>query len=284
MDQTAKTTWECRVALARMGIHTDARITTSGIRNESGHQRAYGLWGKTWHWNGWISEVCLHDHAIIDLRDEAECMEKIARVHERVLEAFERGLRDYPDCIPCLSLEKREDGWLGLIRSSWETDRSCDRPREHYPTENIPAGAEIPEDGEVLVRAQLENARKGLDVEDYLNTFTGRARYASDCKDRDWQFATRLAVREQDGVRVTYRPREVSINMLSEAMAADLAKNTGGALLQLFSDYGNDGRHAGKTSNGLPPGFTTLDEYWAEQDRRTADRTAAGVDDEDPSP
>jgi hypothetical protein len=266
-----KTTWECRVALARLGIHTDARITTVGIRNESGHERAYGLWGKTWYWQGWVTDVSLHDHTIIDLRDEEACVAKITRVHQRVLEAFERGLREYPDCIPCLSHKEQEDGLLGLTKSGWESENICDRPREHYPTENIPAGAETPEDGEALVRAQLENARKGLDVEDHLNTYTGPVRYIHDCKDRDWQFATRLTVRNHDGVQVTYRPREVAINMLSEAMAAELAKNTGEALLQLFSSYGAGGIHEGKTSNGLPPGFITLEEYRAEQDRRMAE-------------
>jgi hypothetical protein len=270
MGETGKTTWECRVALARLGIHTTSGISLYGIRNESGHERAYGLWGRTWYWNGLISDVCFHDHAIIDLREEEHCIAQIRQVHERVLDVFQRGLQDFPDSIPCLSHEERPDGRLGLVESEWNTKNAREYARKFYPTENIPLGAEVPASNEALLRAQLENARNRFNVEDSLDTYTGRVRYIGDCQNRDWQFKTKLVLSEYDGIKLSCRPRAASIDLLSETVAADLARTTGASLMSLFADYGKGGRLERQTGNGLPPGFLTLDEYRVELERRAA--------------
>lgn len=285
MTEVSNPTWQTRIALARLGFHTDSRLTTSGIRNESGHQRAYGLWAKSWYWQGWISEITIHDHAIIDLRDEEDCLRQISRCHHRVQEAIERGLREFPDSIPCLSHEKREDGMLGLIESSWAMENSKGRSRAFYPTELIPQGIENSagiSTAEDLVRAQLANARMGLDVEDRLNTYTARSRYTHDCKDRDWHFVQRIAVRKSAGQTVTYRPKEFTCSLLSETCVSMLARSTGQMMVKLFESYAPGGPLHGETENALPPGFMTLDAFRAERELEKAARGQSDDEDLDP--
>lgn len=262
------------MTLARLGMHTDSRITTSGIRNESGYERAYGLWAKSWYWQGWISEVTIHDHAIIDLRHEEDCLQKIQRCHDRVLEAVQRGISEFPDSIPCLSHEKRDDGMLGLVENSWAMGHIKDQERKHYPTEILPEQIEAPVPcaiEECLHSVQIDNARKGLHVEDQLNTYTGRSRYTHDCKDRDWHFVQRIAVRRSAGLKVTFRPKDFSCSLLAESSVSMLARSSGEMMLNLFADYAPGGSRGGMTHNALPPGFTTLDEHFAEIERRKAD-------------
>lgn len=285
MTEYSKSAWHARIALARLGLHTDSRLTTSGIRNESGHERAYGLWAKSWYWQGWISEITVHDHAIIDLRDEEDCLRQIRRCHHRVQEAVERGLREFPDSIPCLSHEKRDDGMLGLVENSWAMENTKGRSREFYPTELIPEGVEVSACSSVtedLVRAQLGNARMGLDVEDRLNTYTGRSRYTHDCKDRDWHFVQRIAVRNSAGQRVTFRPRDFTSNLLSETSVSTLARSTGHMMVKLFEDYAPGGIQHGATENALPPGFMTLDEFQAQREREKVERGHSDDEDLDP--
>lgn len=281
MTEQCKTPWQTRLALARLGIHTDSRLSTTGIRNESGFERAYGLWAKSWYWQGWISEVSFHDHAIIDLRDRADCHRQIERCHHRVLEVVERGLREFPDSIPCLSHQKRDDGMLGLVESSWAMQNLEGRERDNYPTELLPEGleeAELPPRPrqEGYIEAQLVNADLGLHVEDQLNTYTGRARYARDCKDRNWHYVQRVAVRKSADHSVKFQPTEFTSLLLTESEVTEFSKTTGAMMANLFASYAPGGSRHGLTEYNLPPGFATLDEYRAEQEsRRCAD---------DPSP
>lgn len=273
-----KTSWQCRVSLARMGIHTDTRLNTMGIGNESGFERSYGVWGKTWFWQGWITELCIHGHALIDLRHPDDAIGKMTRLHQKVLEAFKRAQVDFPDSIPCMAHKPREDGLIGLVENSWETERATQNPRRHWPTEVLAEGIEASTGDETLLRRQLHLSSKGLHVEDALNTYTSPGRMLHDCKDRTWQFKTRIAVREFQDEKISFKPQEFSTRYLEEESASSLSQTAGDILLESFATYAPGGPKHGATGNGLPPGFKTLAEFRAEEEAR---KEREPIDDEE---
>lgn len=60
-------TWIYRLSLARQGWTSQLRLTRHGVRRSEDNIVAAGFWAKTWYWSGGISDICLHDHAMIDL-------------------------------------------------------------------------------------------------------------------------------------------------------------------------------------------------------------------------
>lgn len=252
------TPWSQRMSLARQGWSTEVRLSRIGVASSAPDTVvAIGVWARRWFWHGWITDVCLHDQAVVDLaqRDGAR---HAARLVENVSEACGRAEAQYLEAIPCQLAHKDAEGRLVLTESIGDTLRCHGSQRGHFPTEAIPPGIEEGEDRhlEALIHAAL----RGLHVEDSLNPHFGRTRYMHDCKDRDWGYRVRLAVRRSAGVKVSFRPIESTTRLLAPSAAVGLTDGAQDSMLDLFDSYAPEGEMHGRTGNGLPPGFETLQE------------------------
>ena len=262
--------WITRLALARLGFHTDFKISPYGIRNEDGQRRSVGLWARTMYWHGYISDICLHQHEIIDLRDRAGAAEKIRTVHDRTLELCTRALREFPDTIPCQMPEHLPDGRTVLVTSTWDTERRKGWSEEHIPTEDLPPGLEASIPGEdPVLEAFLDLAPLPLHLEDQLNTYhgRGRGRFVTDCKNRDWTHVMRHALHESQGIGIAFKPKTFTSPLLDARSVAMMIRSSAEALIRLFEDHAPGGPLAGSTVNGLPPGFQTRAEKLEESNK-----------------
>jgi hypothetical protein len=231
------------------------------------------------HWGGGIAEVCLHEHAIFDPASR-DAPVRLRKVIDRVDRLCAKAERDFPDTVPCQLMERGEDGLLVLSVNTFQTGHLIPQKRDLHPSEAIPPGVETGPDAHLL--ALLIAARGGLEAEDSLNPHFGRSRYARDCENRDWGYKLRLAVREANGVKVSYRPQEFTTRLLAPRAISGLIGGSKAVLSDLFRAYGPEGDLAGVTSNWLPPGFETLAEMIAARKAEEAARLAEREEDPDP--
>lgn len=264
------TCWRDRVALARAGWATEIRLSADGIRSKPEGVFACGFWARSSYWKGWISDIRIHDHAILDLRQKGAAAQ-VAALAANVREACERASRDFPDAIPCLVPGKDENGRLRLVENDWEMRQIDARQRAFFPTENIPEGLE--EESCATAGSHLDHlieaALGGFHVEDDINPYFGRNRYARDCKNRDWGYRLRLAMRNANGVQIAFRPRPFTVQSLHEAHACGMIKTAQRSTAELFASYAPGGDLEGRTPNGLPPGEQTIEEWARENNPRT---------------
>lgn len=256
-DRSEHTAWKLRVGLARRGWATEVRLTRTGLARSDGDRVAAGCWARTWHWAGGIGEVCLHEHATLDLA-APDAVTTLVGLVSRVDRLCAKAERDFPDAVPCQLPERDADGLLRLAEHEMQTRYLQDQPRDLTPSENIPEGVEAGPDAHLF--ALLMAARDGLEVEDSVNPYFGRSRLTRDCENRDWGYKLRLAIREAGGAKVAFRPQEFTTRLLSPRVASGLIGGAKASLLDLFRSYGPEGELAGMTPNGLPPGFETLKE------------------------
>jgi hypothetical protein len=274
------TPWGIRVGLARRGWQTELRLTRTGLGRSDEDRVAAGFWARTMHWAGGIAEVCLHEHAIFDpASPEARAqLEGLVRRLDRLCLKAER---DFQDTVPCQLMERGDDGLLVLAVNTFQTGHLIPQNRNLHPSEAIPPGVETGPDAHLL--ALLIAARDGLEAEDSLNPHFGRSRYARDCENRDWGYKLRLAVREANGVKVSYRPQEFTTRLLAPRAISGLIGGSKTVLSDLFRAYGAEGDLAGVTSNGFPPGFETLAEMIVARKAEEAARLAEREEDPDPT-
>lgn len=272
------TPWGVRIGMARRGWQTELRLTRSGLARSDQDRVAAGCWARTMHWAGGIAEVCLHEHAIFN-PDSPEAPARLIDLIRRVDRLCRKAEREFPDTVPCQLMERDEDGLLRLAESEMLTRHLRDQRLDLTPSENIPQGVEAGPDAHVM--AILAAARDGLHVEDSINPYFGPSRYSRDCENRNWGYRLRLAVREVNGVKVSFRPQEFTTRLLAPRAISGLISGSRTSILDLFRLYGPEGDLAGVTSNGQPPGFETLKEAIAARERELAARRG-GL--EDPAP
>ena len=259
--------WELRLDLAIRGWHTELRMTRMGVGNCDPNITSFGVWATRKYWQGRHADICLHDHDTVDLNAK-DAIQKMMRCLENVHEACLRAAIDFPDEIPCLK-DRNADGSLGLVVNTWEMQHARAPCDDLIPTEHLPDDAKGHGDGNCHMVALRAAAVAGLHVEDSLNPYFGRSRYAGDCKDRDWGYKLRLAIRKIDDVTVTFRPHEFTTHLLHESAITSLITSSSSAILVLFRDFAPGGCRDGMTSNGLPPGFQLLQEFIAERDAKS---------------
>lgn len=260
-------TWLRRLELAQDGWTTHLQFSETGVTSG---MHAFGCWAKTWHWHGRVAEVCLHDHAI-GVLDDPEFLERSARAVSRVHEACFRAKSEYPQSVPHIG-ERLDDGRLGLYESKHATDQLRPPEDRFRPTESLPEDmsgyAEL--EGDLHLSSLKDAALSGLHVEDRLNHYFGRARYASDCQSREWGYLTRICPRKVGDLRVKFAPQEASTRILHESVVSAHVRSTAKSMLDLFATFAPGGARHDPETNGLPSGFSTLDEYRAEQEARKA--------------
>lgn len=264
------------MSLARRGWQTELRLTRSGLASSDQDRVAAGCWARTMHWSGGIAEVCLHEHAIFDPASP-EAPARLRDLIDRVDELCRKAEREFPDTVPCQVVERGEDGLLRLAVNTFQTKHLLDQNRTLTPSETIPVGVETGPDAHLL--GLLAAARDGLHVEDALNPHFGAPRYVRDCENRKWGYRLRLAVREANGVKVSFGPSEFTTRLLAPRAVSGLICGSKAALLDLFRAYGLEGELTGSTLNGLPPGFETLREAVAAREAKSVTSVS-----EEPSP
>ncbi|MCE6958510.1 hypothetical protein LAZ40_05530 [Cereibacter sphaeroides] len=265
--------WELRLDLAIRGWHSEVRLTRDGIGSADPGVVSFGVWARCHHWQGRCADICLHEHKTIDLNRE-DALHLMARRIGIVHEACLRATRDFPDAIPCLN-GRNPDGTLGLAENDWEMRQAKAPDPDLVPTEALPESAKGHGDGGSHLEALREAALAGLHLEDAVSSFFGRPRHARDCKDREWGYRLRVAVRSSAEDAVVFKPQEFTTRILQESVVAPMIATSSRSLLSLFADHAPGGRKAGTTGNRLPPGFQLLADWIVEQERR---RTAE-VDD-----
>jgi len=261
--------WGTRVGLARRGWQTELRLTRSGLGRSDEDRVAAGCWARTMHWAGGIAEVCLHEHTIFDPASP-EAPARLADLIRRLDRLCLKAEREFPDTVPCQLMERGEDGLLCLAVNTFQTGHLTPQNRDLSPSEAIPPGVETGPDAHLL--ALLIAARDGLETEDSLNPHFGRPRYVRDCENRDWGYKLRLTVRKTNGIKVSYRPQEFTTRLLAPRAISGLIGGSRTVLSDLFRTYGPEGDLSGVTSNGLPPGFETLQEAIAARKAEEAAR------------
>lgn len=274
MEHAQITPWEVRVGLARRGWQTELRLTRTGLARSDRDRVSAGCWARRMHWAGGIAEVCLHEHAIFDPA-APDAPSRLRDLIDRVDRLCAKAEREFPDTVPCQLMERGEDGLLRLAVNTFQTGHLVTQNRDLTPSEAIPPGVEAGPDAHLF--ALLLAARDGLEAEDALNPHFGRSRYARDCRDRDWGYKLRLAVREANGVKVAFRPSEFTTRLLAPRAVSGLIGGSKAALTDLFRAYGPEGELAFITPNGLPPGFETLSELIAARKAEEAARSAEGA-------
>jgi hypothetical protein len=252
--------WQTRIEMAQRGWHTEININCSGIRLDGNlDKRALGMWAKRWHWQGAINEVCLHTHRICDIRTDYD--ENLIGLIADLNEVCLRAEKDFTDRVPCMGIGRDEQGRHILETNSLGTDLFNRSEKVHWPTERLlPDASSYVGGGADYLKALQDAALTGLDVRDDLNTYFGPARYARECKNRDWGYRLRLAKRSMNGEKVSYQPQEFTTRMLHEAAVQACITGSAAVMEQFFAMYAPDGPLAGETQNGLPPGFMTLSE------------------------
>jgi len=258
------TCWNDRIELARQGWMSDLRLTTLGVSGRDRGTVACGFWAKAHYWSGWITEVHLHDHIVLDLGDD-DAQDRIGALVANVRDACERARRDFADVIPGMAHRKDMNGRLELCENTLEKQYSHGRERIFFPTEDIAEGIEIsPAHAPSFLDPLVGAARDGLHVEDSLNPFFGTPRLARYCENRNWGYRLRLAMRSSGDTKVSFRPRSLKSDYLQESMIHGLIDMSYHQIIAHFACYAPGGALHGATLNGLPPGEKSLKEDVAE--------------------
>lgn len=249
--------WADRIRLARDGWSTEIRITETGISPETAKtHRALGVWARTWFWSGWISDVCLHDHAIVPMERDA-MVSTIERVTANLRATCLQARLDFRDSIPCLAGGREPCGRLRLTENTWAFRNRAAVPRRDHPRELIPETIALSAERS-HAPALVDTALSGLHVEDRLSGDFGPPALLRDLRERSWGYTTCLVVRDIDGRKLRFRPQRSSTVFLDEDMVAAAMRDAADALTAEFRDFGPGGCREGETLNGLPPGFSWL--------------------------
>jgi len=258
MQMLSSSLWTTRLALARSGWMTEIRLDRSGLGADPGARIACGAWARRHDWKGWVADVVLHAHAIVDLKAE-DIAEGMSRTFVRLQDACIRAEAEFVETIPCMTTRLGPEGKLELAENRWELDQVRNTARDVFPSEALPEdvrpyGAE----GEIHLEALCRLAQLGLHVEDSLNPYFGPARLIRDCKNREWGYRLRIAVREAEGRRIRFQPQEISTRILHEEVVASITENAGAALTGLFAGTADAPRSGTDSGTALPPGFAFL--------------------------
>lgn len=251
------TAWASRLELARDGWATECRITEVGLgRERAGTHRAVGVWARTWFWSGWITEVCLHAHAIAPLA-EAGIEASIDAVVADVLEACRRARAEFRDSIPCLGQGRDREGRLKLAENSWAMGLVRDTVRRPHPLERIPGADTSAPDvplSRLLARTAAEQGPFGhLHVEDRLSGTYGPPQLLRDMTSRSWGYEVALAPRSWAGRPLRFKPFRRDGPDLGEKEAGQHIRETRAALDALFG-------LSSPGASALPEGYAWRDE------------------------
>jgi hypothetical protein len=260
------TIWSDRVNLARKGWHTKFGINRNGIASSSETSVACGFWANTNYWKGWLTDICIHDHVIVDLTEDG-AYEKIASIASSVFNAISRAEVEFADSVPCINGTKDAHGRLELFDHSRETEYAYSRERTYFPTEDIPE--DIHETAITQGPDHLENlisaARGTIWTTDHINPYFGHARHARDCLARKWGSKIRMSKRLSGETKNSFHPREMTVESLNEQLLAPMIGSFQSAIEDSFALYAPGGARHGSTSNGLPPGEQSLADALAER-------------------
>lgn len=253
--------WTHRIALARLGWHTEVRLNRNGIASSGAAKRALGIWARRNDWAGWRSEVSFHTHVIVD-PSSPSAPDNALQAMKELCEICARATRDYPESIPCQMTERMRDGRLVLACNSWHSDLVADLPRDTFPTELIPEGIEMlrPAPRHAYLRLLFDLGSSGLETDDTMHTFLWPHTQLRDCKDRKWAYKVRVHKRELDGIKLASAPRSLEIERIDEIAGVALLSCAGAMIEAQFAPFKKGGALEGATPNGLPPGDLTLQE------------------------
>jgi hypothetical protein len=253
------TVWTDRIALARKGWLTEIGINRNGIASSNATSVACGYWARTQYWTGFLTDICIHDHVIVDLAVDG-AYDKIASMTQSVSETIARAEQEFTQTIPCVNGKRDSHGNLQLFENVHETQYAQSRPRTYFPTEDIPLNIEdtaITNGPDHLDRL-ISAARAKIWTIDNINPHFGFARYAKDCQDRRWGYRLRMAKRLSGDTKVSFKPKEMTVESLNEQLISPMIGSFHTAIDASFELYAPGGLRHGHTSNGLPPGDQTL--------------------------
>lgn len=270
-QMTAEQVWATRVQLARRGWMTELRATRSGIGKASDTTYAFGIWARRFHWSGWIADVCLHAHAIVDINTESPEAE-IASMCDVLLDGCDRAERDYVDQIPCQTGVPK--GGIQLAANRFELSCIIDQRRNVFPSEAIPEGVgdhvETAPDQQ-LIPTILSALHAGYFYEDSITYLDGPPRMARDCSDRKWGYRLRLVKRyslmDGEPVKLSFQPFKFNSDNLHQGIATQLINASVTSLDALFALYAPGGSAYTPGGNGLPPGQNSLEEALAQRNQ-----------------
>lgn len=240
--------WIDRMRLAQLGWKTDLRVTRNGISDRK--RLSVGLWAHTWRWQSRISEVSIHAHGVVDPCPE-QLKEAFSALADRVSEACERAMRDFPDCVPCQAMEPLADGRIALTQDSWSTRHfALSQVRNFLPDELEVPRTETGAYADVVAALALI---EGTDFEDSINPYA-RPGYVGDEGPRSWQFEAYQRVFSRNDIRIKSKRQRIRTDVLDEAVIAAVTDVGCRAILKHFDDHAPGGPRFGETANGLPPG------------------------------
>ena len=252
MTPTAPLPWTDRLALARDGWQTEIRIDRTGVGGPAS-RCACGVWARRNTWAGWAADVCLHDHAILDIT-APDAATRIAAVLAQVRTACSKATARFVDSVPCQGTTRDSDGLMTVIASDWHTDMARQGPRDLFPTEALDPDWEAtsvsPTDGHIA--ALVATARAGARVAESLTPFFGPPRMLRDCANRQWGYTLRLATKDLSGAaggpRIAHKPWRFTTDLLDETAVAGLISGAHATLAARVSRHAPD----------LPPGETEM--------------------------
>jgi len=195
----------------------------------------------------------------------------ITRAVGRVFDACQLAHKDFSETVPVMKHPIADNDPIGLTVNSWAVDHLGEKREDFVPTEDLPdqISSYASTGSDTVVSAMLDTARDGFSVDDSMDTYFGRARYASDCKNRPWGWRLRLAYDDLNKTEMAYQPREISSNELDEALCAGLLTTMSQKMTAMRTSYANGDRQ-GSTENTFPTGFLTMAEF--ENNRRAFKR------------
>lgn len=248
--------WEHRIALARSGWET--RVTMRPpMHSQDNPVYHVSVHANTQIWNGRPGRVVLHLHDAIDILDPAAAG-RIDALCGSLRSLCERAQSDFPEAPPCMTTRRDADGVVELVENSLEARAWREYAGRLEPTESIPPG-QLHTADPTISDALVFGASRSLYVEDIIDPYFGPARFLSDCQNRKWGHRLRMAVRIWGGERVVFNPMERTSSDLSEIIAETFVRDMIWDLGNLFLAYSPEGRLAGTTENGLPPGYSFLE-------------------------
>lgn len=248
--------WRDRVQLAARGWNTDLRVEVE----RKGSCRI-GLWAKSWFWRGQVAEVSIHAHDVSPPGDDAIGLQaRLDKLSSRVCEAIDRAAIEIGDAVPCVT-GVLPDGRIQLGRHALETRGIARGSQVDPPVQAIRFSTDGPESG--AYRSALADiiASRTFDWRDALNNHA-EPRVIRDPAPREWQFVCQPQLRWIDGARVRaahYRHTEFSTRLVDESVAARLTGMAAAALRDLLADHAPHGLRHDPDLDGLPPGFSRVE-------------------------
>lgn len=251
--------WNDRLAFARSGWRTKLGINRNGIASSSKYELSCGFWARTHYWTGWITEICLHDHVIINPHD-TDAVSKIQAMIRNVKEACDRAALEFTETIPCVTGNKMPDGRLELGTHDFETKHALGRRRTYFPNDTIPDKIESGSYTTGYLHEIVRVARDCISIEDELSPIHRPGTLLTECMDRSWGYDVNVIPRESLGTPVSFRPRRFSVNAVDEDTVSGLVSVAAETTQLLFERYSRHGDLAQTTANDLPPAHKTRDE------------------------